>query len=226
MKTLLHTYESSEWPRIVNRRGYEVSKKAFRVCEVAEERQIRSELARKVLSERRDGTKDLAQIGHILAAKRASKYYNSSRAFQRAAGRELARELGRKVKDFNYREAWLRVVREREKAMIGARIGSIGFLRAGFWSIGYHLAKVIGLSWGVTRKGFRGPLKGSAIRVATSSNLFVQIENRAHSKSEKRGGFERIGNQALQAGIDSEEREMAQHAEKRMAEGARIFNRP
>ncbi len=216
------------WPQLVNRKGYFIALGAYQETPAVAALQIDLELNRMVTAHRLDGSADRAAIGHIMAAKRGSKNYTGTAQWQRAAKRELAQELGGRGSGGDYRSAWRKTVRDEARRLYGGRKATVGFLRAGFISIVYGLAPFVGYSRPSFSSGdtkVRGSVKGTVIHLATSDDLNVVIENRAHSRTETAGGFERIGGAALQRAFDREDASMVKHMGEAMQPGFDKFNR-
>jgi hypothetical protein len=135
--------------------------------------------------------------------------------------------MGGRGKGGDYRDAWLKNLRELNRSLRGGRKASIGFLRAGFVSILYMLGPIVGRPrpGGGADTKIRGAVKGSVLHLASPQNLSITIENRAHSHTEHSGHFESIGAKVMQEAVDAEQAELQRHMEEDMEPHMREFNR-
>lgn len=228
LREQLMRHTSDTWPNFLNKKMFFVALGAYRNTPVVTRADIDTELMRQIPAKRQDKTVGLVSVGYAMAAKRAAKTYLESTHFQRQTRREMAKAMGGRGKGPNYREAWLKHIREVYRSMFGGRVASTGFLRAGFVSIVYQLAPHIGKSRpGVGTAGtkIRGAIKGTILHLAKPGDYSVTIENRAHARSERHGGFERIGGQALREAFDTEAASMIEHLKQEMQPAADHFNR-
>lgn len=226
LREYLAAHESKVWPKLINKKMFFISLGAFKNIPPVIPFRIQLEMDREILAKRKDGTTGMVKIGDAMAAKRASKHFEGSRRFQRAASKDLAKEMGGRGQGGDYQAAWLANLKEERRSMVGGRKASVGFLRAGFVSIVYALGPIVGQARpgrGADTK-MRGSVKGSVVHLATAHNLSITIENRAHSKTEKLGGFERIGGAALQRAFDKEAASMEKYLSDEMEPHAKEFN--
>lgn len=226
VKEQLHRHSSETWPKTLNKHMFFVTLDAFKRTSFTTNPKIESELGREVMARRQNNTQAMAPMGYVLAAKRAAKTYGTSERFLKQVNRELASESGGRGKGPNYRAAWLGYIKDKFRSMIGGRKSSEQFLRAGFVSILYKLGPIIGYARPSTGKDHtRGAIKGSVLHLAAPGDYSITIENRAHSLTEHRGGFERIGGKALQEAFDSQTVNLQKHLDDEMKPHVEKFNR-
>lgn len=231
LREALRTMTSDNWPRFLNKKAYYATRKAIWYTKKVEKETISRELEEGKAME----------LVRIKSGKRYSTAKKNVKSFFGSkAGRVplLALILQHRVshggKD---RSPWYGKKRPeggaamlaKMRRVFGARISSIGFIKAGWTGARDMLkASVYGNTKSMppddAKKKPSGRTMGYAIP-ATSANLNVVIFNEAMSRFDKNDALQRVGGKGLQMALDDEARDMEQMLGKEMQPAVDQFNR-
>lgn len=149
------------------------------------------------------------------------------KALYRATGRAFLiylaqlRKTGKNPRSFANRAALM----EAASKMVGRRMASIGFIRAGWIPAVRKLQSVLGKSFGSLARGRAGR---GAVRVAIpADNTFAAIINKSTSHRDPDGSSRALvkyGSKALLQAIEEVRLDMLDFIEKQLAERAKPFN--
>ncbi len=216
----LKEHDSGVWPKTLNKKAARITWRALKETPAKEREGIAAELSREINAKREDGSSGTVPIGFVIASKRASKGWTQSPQFRRVQNVRL------KGRDASELKAWLSLVRNKFRSMLGGRKAASGFLKVGWISVlramaaqGVPEARTSG-----TGAKIRGSLKGGVV-VAKPGSLNVTMENTAHALTEKKVAFMRIGEPALQRAFDAETADMEEYLYREMHPHAEEWNR-
>jgi hypothetical protein len=216
LKELLGNYESTAWPKSINRHAFFVALAALQETPRTDGDKIVSELEREIITDRGS-----IPVAFAIAAKRASKGWVG----QRNLGRGYSKDQRARARRSLSLAGWRAMMTKKLNSMVRGRIASGGFIRAGWVGVLKALGPAIGGKYNRgEERNVRGAPKGS-VNLATPGNFQVTIENTAAARSEHRGGFHRVGDPALERGLARENNQMVQRIEDEMKPGAEKFNR-
>lgn len=224
VKKWLDTHDVKTWPRFLNKRVFFVAKGAIPETPKVSPEQIEADISKLVYSRQGGGPARQVTLGYALASKIASQGFDRSKRFQRAITRQA---FGKGTAEME-KAAWEAEVAAKLGRLKGSRKAAAGFLRLGWAYVMKLLGPHTGLSFWPTMPlvgaRMRGMDKGR-INPATSSKSVASIENIAHSRTETRGGFMRIGEPALDRAMQKEAGELARHMEEELEPHVKEFNR-
>lgn len=224
IKDYLMEHESTVWPRCLNESAFVVAHEALKETPATEIIRVVSELMRPIVP---SGSKsgESVPIGFVIATKRASKHWQGGSSMAKAKAFSRLQQ----GKSANMLKAWHRETQAALERMVGGRSRALAFIRLGWLFVKHDLKNNTDIRLSVWSGNpaemakARGRFKGGA-RPATSGNLSVTIENMAHAKSETKGGFEALGQPALDRGMQARQASMQKYLEGEMEPGILKFN--
>lgn len=207
VRPLLQRLPEDKIPQALNKKMFFITLRAIPETEKTNPFKILFELRSAVTLHREDGSTNQAPVGYALAARRASKQWNTKRD-----------KLNARKRKVNLAREWQKFVTKKFDAMVGARTASTAFIRAGYAACVAALAPFVrskdGKSYSRGEVRLRGAMKGTAKPARPGWSPSVTIENTAQAKSDKKFGLIKHGTPGLQKAFDKEMADWIPYLEK------------
>jgi hypothetical protein len=218
---LLSECETEAWPRFLNRKAFFLALRNIPLDPMVEAEQILTAMDTGITVDSR-----AVKMGYVLAAKKASRIWRGGSSYTKGGSKaQLHFKQQRTKRGLSDLRAWRKELGAALKRIVRGRMSARGFMRIGWVSVLKQLAPFIGESY---NRGYSaGKLHGNTKAIvdpAASGKLAVTIENAAHAKSEKRGGFMSLGEPPLEQAMLAELGYMEEHMGKEMNPAIEKFN--
>lgn len=221
LRKYLGRLKNDKVPKALNKKAFFVALRAFNATPKKEGPEIEAELAKPVTATRKDGSTGVVDILWALVAKRVGKRWPEQKM-----GLGIRNKTGRA----NIGRAYRSALRRAAKQTVGARKRAGGFIRIGWLSVIKKLGPLVRARAGAPSADMnsvrlRGALKGDAKPATPGIRPVCTIVNTAQARSEKRGGFFRIGSAALQRAFNEETADTNAYLEKEFQPETEACNR-